>query len=128
MKEKVGRCRRHFGGMFGFFFLIPNDFPPQYLSNLRMNMKKNLNFWALLSVLAAAVWMNSVCCAENIVTLYAGTMGSPTNDPNIPPSEGIYRMELNMETGALVNCGLAAKAKGPSWVTSQGRLLRRSRK
>ncbi|MBP3695334.1 MAG: lactonase family protein [Thermoguttaceae bacterium] len=118
MKEKAGRCRRHFGGMFGFFFLIPNDFPPQYLSNLRMNMKKNLTILAILSVFAAAFWMNSVCCAENIVTLYAGTTGNPTNDPNIPPSEGIYRMELNMETGALVNCGLAAKAKGPSWVTS----------
>lgn len=64
----------------------------------------------------AALNSGTVFAEDDVVSLYGGTLDSPTNDPNIPPSEGIYRMELNMETGALVNCGLAAKAKSPSWV------------
>lgn len=80
-------------------------------------MKKLLWCFALLLCFAPALR-----AAENpakdasIVTLYAGTLGSPTNDPAIPPSEGIYRLEFNTQSGKLVNCGLAAKAKGPSWV------------
>lgn len=69
----------------------------------------------LLFTMTVAAGMNYVY-GENVVTLYAGTLSSPTDDPAIPPSEGIYRLELNMETGKLVNCGLAAKAGGPSWI------------
>ena len=52
-----------------------------------------------------------------MLNFYAGTLAGPTDDPSIPPSEGIYRFEMDPETGALRNCGLAARANGPSWVT-----------
>ena len=52
-----------------------------------------------------------------MLNFYAGTLADPTNDPSIPPSEGIYRFEMDPETGSLRNCGLAARAVGPSWVT-----------
>ncbi|MBE6428745.1 MAG: lactonase family protein [Planctomycetaceae bacterium] len=81
--------------------------------------RRIFGFWAVAVLSGFAASLNVEAAAdENTVSLYAGTISNPTNDPNIPPSEGIYRLELNMETGALVNCGLAAKAKGPSWVTS----------
>ena len=52
-----------------------------------------------------------------MLNFYAGTLADPTDDPSIPPSEGIYRFEMDPETGALRNYGLAARAVGPSWVT-----------
>ena len=54
-----------------------------------------------------------------MLNFYAGTLADPTDDPSIPPSEGIYRFEMDPETGALRNCGLAARANGPSWVTKR---------
>lgn len=87
-------------------------------------MKKTNIFPAFLSFLAmllpGAFFVSGTAnelLAANVVTLYGGTLASPTNDPAIPPSEGIYRLELDRESGTLVNCGLAAAAKGPSWVT-----------
>lgn len=53
---------------------------------------------------------------ENMQTLYVGTMNAPTGNPEIAPSEGIYRLELNRNTGELRVCGLAGKAKGPSFI------------
>ena len=52
-----------------------------------------------------------------MLKFYAGTLANPTDDPSIPPSVGIYRFEMDPETGSLQNCGLAARANGPSWVT-----------
>ena len=71
------------------------------------------SFFALTFLVVLSAFVR----ADDVVTVYAGTLASPTGDENIPPSEGIYRMELNRTTGTLTNCGLAAKAKSPSWVT-----------
>lgn len=82
-------------------------------------MKKSLHFKRLLSVLAvsaAALWGTETLSQAETVTFYAGTTANATNDESIPKSEGIYRLELDQETGKLTVCGLAAKAKSPSWV------------
>ena len=67
------------------------------------------SFFALTFLVVLSAFVR----ADDVVTVYAGTLASPTGDENIPPSEGIYRMELNRTTGTLTNCGLAAKAKSP---------------
>lgn len=54
---------------------------------------------------------------HDVVTLYAGTLDSPTGNDAIPKSIGIYRMKLDRTAGTLENCGLATEAKSPSWVT-----------
>ncbi|MDO4583074.1 MAG: lactonase family protein [Planctomycetia bacterium] len=53
---------------------------------------------------------------EKMQTFYVGTMNAPTGNPEIAPSEGIYRVELNRQTGELQFRGLAGKAKGPGFI------------
>ncbi|MDO4575454.1 MAG: lactonase family protein [Planctomycetia bacterium] len=74
----------------------------------------------LISLLACGLWAGAVWAETEkdaeMKTLYIGTANTATGNPDIAPSEGVYRLEMNLKTGELTFQGLAAAAKSPTFI------------